>query len=158
MDSDLDIRIEESIALELNVSEIYSLFRDLFPRDAEFCQELVMEEKNHAALIRTGRDYFEPINKFPHHLLEGSLQELEDTNNYLRSLIQAFKETPPSREKAFQVALEIENSAGELHFQDFMEEKNNSKIDSIFKRLNNDDKDHALRISSYMEENGIPNQ
>ena len=36
-----------------------------------------------------------------------------------------------------------------------MNEKGNSKINEIFKQLNNDDKDHAKRISSYMKSYGI---
>ncbi len=49
----------------------------------------------------------------------------------------------------------IENSAGELHFQEFIKKEDNSAIHEIFMRLNADDKDHAKRISFYMEAHGI---
>jgi ferritin len=155
MNKDVTSLIEESINLELNVCDIYSFFHKLFPEDAEFWWELVFEEKNHAALIRSGKEYFEPVNKFPHNLLHHSLQNLKDTNSKLLSLIKNFENTPPSREEAFNIAFKIENSAGELHFQKFMDEEANSTTDKIFKQLNKDDKEHAMRIRSYMEKHGI---
>ena len=155
MNNDVTSLIDESINLELNVSDIYSLFHKLFPDDAEFWWKLLLEEKNHAALIQSGKEYFEPINKFPHNLLHHSLQNLKDTNSKLRALIKKFEKTPPSREKAFNIAFKIENSAGELHFQEFMDEETNSTTDNIFKELNKDDKDHAMRIRCYAEQHGI---
>ena len=155
MNNDVTSLIEESINLELNVSKLYTHFFKLFPDDAAFWWKLVVEEKNHAALIRSGKEYFEPLRKFPHDLLAPLLQILKDANSRLDSLIEKYEETPPSREEAFNIALKIEESAGELHFQKFMEKEANSATDNIFKELNKGDKDHAMRICRYMEEHGI---
>ena len=155
MNNDVTSLIEESINLELNVSKIYTHFYKLFPDDAAFWWKLVVEEKNHAALIRSGKEYFEPLRKFPHDLLAPLLQILKDANSRLDSLIKKYEETPPSREEAFNIALKIEESAGELHFQKFMDKEANSTTDNIFKELNKGDKDHAMRICRYMEEHGI---
>jgi len=155
MNNDVASLIEESINLELNVSDIYSLFYKVFPDDAEFWWKLVLEEKNHAALIRSGKEYFEPLGKFPYDLLAPVLQDLKDANSRLDSLIKKYEETSPSREEAFNIAFKIENSAGELHFQKFMDKEGNSKTDQIFKELNKDDKEHAMRIRCYMEKHGI---
>jgi ferritin len=158
MNNDITSLIEESINLELNVSKIYTHFYKLFPDDAAFWWKLVVEEKNHAALIRSGKEYFEPLRKFPHDLLAPLLQILKDANSKLDSLIKKYEETPPSREEALNIALTIEESAGELHFQKFMDKEANSATDNLFKELNKGDKDHAMRISRYMEEHGIPIQ
>jgi ferritin len=155
MNNDVTSLIEESINLELNVSKLYTHFFKLFPDDAAFWWKLVVEEKNHAALIRSGKEYFEPLRKFPHDLLAPLLQILKDANSRLDSLIEKYEETPPSREEAFNIALKIEESAGELHFQKFMDKEANSATDNIFKELNKGDKDHAMRICRYMEEHGI---
>jgi hypothetical protein len=155
MNNDVTSLIEESINLELNVSKLYTHFFKLFPDDAAFWWKLVVEEKNHAALIRSGKEYFEPLRKFPHDLLAPLLQILKDANSRLDSLIEKYEETPPSREEAFNIALKIEESAGELHFQKFMDKEANSTTDNIFKELNKGDKDHAMRICRYMEEHGI---
>jgi ferritin len=156
MKNDISALIEESINIELNVSEIYSLFHQLFQDDVEFWWKLLQEEKNHAKLIQSGQEHFEPIDMFPQNLLHRNLQDLKDTNSKLHSLIENIKNAPPSRSEAFNIALEIENSAGELHFQKFMSEDASSVIDEIFKRLNEEDKEHATRIRNYMKSNGIP--
>ena len=44
--------IDESILLELNISELYKVFNQAFPEDAYFWWQLSEEEENHAALIR----------------------------------------------------------------------------------------------------------
>lgn len=155
MNNDITSLLEESINLELNVSNLYSCFKVLFPDDAAFWWNLQIEEKNHAALIRSGKKFFEPLKKFPHDLLAPVLQSLKNTNSRLDFLIKKYDESPPSREETLNIALKIENSAGELHFQNFMDGKANSKIDDIFKELNKDDKDHAKRIRCYMEKHGI---
>ena len=155
MNNDIAALAEESINLELNVSEIYYLFHGFFPDDENFWWKLVQEEKDHAALIRGGIEEFEPIGKFPHEILSNSLQDLKETNKKIRSLLKQFKNIPPSRELAFNTALEIEASAGELHFQHFMDKETNSKIDELFQFLNRGDKDHAKRIRSYMKNNNI---
>jgi hypothetical protein len=147
--------IDESIKLELHVACLYFLFHGLFLGDADFWWKLTLEEKGHAALIRSGKEIFEPIGKFPHDLLAPGLEELIDTNNRLDALIEKFEETFPSREEAFNIAFEIEHSAGELHFQQFMDKKVDSEVDKIFKQLNRDDLDHAKRISSYMANRGL---
>jgi hypothetical protein len=147
--------IDESIKLELHVADLYYLFHDLFLEDAAFWWGLALEEKGHAALIRSGKENFEPFGKFPHDLLGPVLKELIDTNNILDSLIKKYEETSLSREEAFNIAFEIENSAGELHFQKFMKKTVGSNIDKIFRQLNKDDLDHAKRISSYMSSHGL---
>ena len=86
MNSDITALAEESINLELNVSEIYSLFHSCFADDANFWWKLALEEKDHAALIRGGIEEFEPIGEFPHEILSNSLQDLKETNKKLRSL------------------------------------------------------------------------
>ena len=158
MENDFISLIDESIKLELNVSDLYLLFFKLFPEDSDFWWKLVLEEKNHAALIRSGKEYFEPLKKFPRDLLANSLQKVKDTNRNLKSMIKKLESAAPLRQEAFNIALKLETSAGELHFQNFMNKEESLKIDDIFKQLNKDDKDHAMRISSYMEKHDIPLQ
>jgi len=155
MNKEFTALFDESVKLEHHVADLYFLFHELFLEDKAIWWQLALEERNHAALIRSGKEFFKPLGKFPHELLAPVLQHLKDTNSRLSSQIKKLKETSPSREEAFKIALEIENSAGELHYQKFMDRKVNSKLQDIFQQLNKDDKDHAKRISSYMESCGI---
>lgn len=155
MNEDLSLIIDESIQLELNVSELYRIFHAAFPEDADFWWKLCLEEENHAALIRSIKETFLPVGKFPEAIFCNSLENLKKHNTKLRSLIRKFRDNAPSREDALNIALEVEQSAGELHYQEFIEKKEKSRIEQIFEELNRDDKDHAKRIRSYMDDNGI---
>jgi hypothetical protein len=148
---------EEAMQLEYNVSKLYMIFRDTHPEDSDFWWQLVIEEGNHAALIKSGIEYFIPVGVFP----EGMFPEMEDmqqANAELQSLLEQYATDPPSRETAFNVALKTEMSAGEMHFQRTMTKTADSKILDLFQKLNEDDKDHAKRILAYMKENQIVSQ
>ena len=147
--------IDESIQLELNVSALYKIFHAAFPADADFWWELLIEEENHAALIRSIKEAFMPAGKFSDGMFLNSLEILKKHNQALCHLIREYRNAVPSREDAFKSALEVEQSACEIHFQKFIERKEKSRIEKIFEQLNRDDKDHVKRIRSYMEAYGI---
>ena len=46
-------------------------------------------------------------------------------------------------------------SVGEIHFQNAMHQPNESEILKAIQQLNNDDEDHARRIRTYMNANGV---
>ena len=48
----------EAIQLELNVAKLYMTFQTIFPQDDEFWWDLVIEEQNHASLLRSGVEFF----------------------------------------------------------------------------------------------------
>lgn len=152
---ELSLLFEESIKLELNAAGLYLAFCDAFPDDASFWKQLAEEERNHAALLQAGKDHFAPMGYFPEDLLSPSIRELKAANEAVAVLARKCLETPPSREDAFNAALKLEQSAGEIHFQHFMERKTSSKIDNIFQQLNDDDRDHVARLQAYMKDHGI---
>jgi hypothetical protein len=155
MDMELSLLLDESIELELNVADLYMIFHNTFAEDADFWWQLALEEKNHGALLRSGKEYFAPIGRFPVDLLSATLQELKEANTNLVTLVKQYRASPPSRETAFNVALKIEQSAGEIHFQEFMEKETESNLAGLFQQLNRDDKDHETRLRSYMEDHAV---
>ena len=44
--------IDESIQLELNISELYMIFNQAHTEDADFWRKLAEEELNHAEIVR----------------------------------------------------------------------------------------------------------
>jgi len=143
--------IDEAIQLELNAAEIYSIFSEAIPEDANFWATLAWEEKNHAAVLKTGKDVLMPMEQFPGEILPNVIQTLVDTNNWLNSLKEKFSELKPDRETAFAVAIKIESSAGEQHFQRVMEAPSDSNIIKILQELCEDDIHHLIRIREYMK-------
>lgn len=148
--------IEESIRLELNVAALYMLFFDQFPEDSEFWWKLVIEEKNHAALLKSIRDIFMEVTGIPEELFAESIEDLRKANSVVEESIRHFKDVMPTREKAFNAALSLEGTAGEVHFQGFMSADTDNSISRVFKQLNGEDRNHALRLREYMEATGIP--
>ncbi len=147
--------LDESINLEMNVSDLYQLFYVKFPVDANFWWQLSLEEVNHAALIRTINDIFLPEKFLPHKILQKHILDLQQLNQSIKERISRYKMNPPLRFEAFSYAYELENSAGEAHFEMFMSDSPESNVERIFQKLNGEDKNHARRIAEYMELNNI---
>ena len=154
MNTELEKLIDEAILLEMNVADIYDLFHRTFKQDSEFWWKLVMEEKNHAALLKTVKKMNDVDVIIPPELLPESITELQKTNQMIRQYMEE-TEARPNRARAFQIAYELENSAGELHYDSFMHADTSSIPGKLFKRLNGDDIDHARRIRQYMTQQGI---
>ncbi|HNX66394.1 MAG TPA: hypothetical protein PKH02_05890 [Bacteroidales bacterium] len=154
MAADLDNYLNEAIELELNVSDLYLLFYNLFPMDSNFWWNLTIEEKNHAALLKNLKDLYHVCHEFPEEIFSANIEELKNANKDIRENIDLFK-SHPSRRKAFEYAVHIEESAGEAHFQAFTESNELPDPFEVFRQLNMDDRNHAKRIQNYMLQNAI---
>lgn len=147
--------IDEAIRLELNMAELYMLFFRKFPGDSHFWWDLAMEEKNHAALLKTVKQMNISQVDIPRDLLPPGIEEVQSSNQKILQALDEFQITP-DRNRAFQFALMAENGAGELHYNTYMKNAPDSEITSIFKKLNGDDIDHAERIRQYIIDHQIP--
>jgi len=156
MNHGLEQFIDEAIRLELNAAEIYALFSEIIPEDADFWAGLSWEERNHAALLKTGRDVLLPLEQFPTEILPDFIQSIIETNQRLQSLKDLYARQLPDRQAAFAAALEIESSAGEMHFQKVMETPSGSEVVKILQDLCQDDIHHFRRIKEYMKNIGLP--
>lgn len=156
-DDDIDIYrlISESIALELHISELYSLFSSIFPDHSIFWQTLSQEEKNHASLIKSGEKVLLEKGLFPLDVISKNLDSLVKMNSVVTRILKYCKESRPSIEYAVSYAVLIEESAGEKNFQNAFEDKPESFGFALFSELNKNCKDHASRIRNYAEKKNI---
>ncbi|MBT8042521.1 MAG: hypothetical protein KJN67_05260 [Pontiella sp.] len=138
--------IEESIALEKNVAALYKIFSESVPEDADFWWQLHLEEKSHATLIRAAKDSFVRRGKFPFDLIANSVEELKSSNQRIAAMVGKFLANPPSRLEALEVAIALENEAGESHYNQFMDKEAKNPVEGVFQQLNRDDKEHETRI------------
>ena len=118
MDNDITAILDEAIKIELNISDLYHIFSEKFSADKDFWWQLVMEEKNHASLLLTGKEFLK-FKRFPKKLLPDSLAELKEVNKMILEIQQKFM-TDPDRIRAFEAAFQLENSTGEVHYQNYM--------------------------------------
>ena len=155
MDKKLSRILDETIRLELNVADLYLSFGQAFAEDKDFWLQLAVEEKNHAALLRSGK--LESLDKeqFPAKALTTNLDALIKVNKEIKALVKEHKRKPPSRASAFEIAIKVEESTGEIDFSCFMAQQADSLALKLFTRVNSEDKDHARRLRTYMREKGI---
>ena len=156
MNKKLSQIIDESIKLELNIAKIYKFFSDdTYPEDSDFWWKLGLEEEKHADLLASMRGTLLLLHQFPSEFLAPSVEMLYETNNKLISMFKGYNKKLCSRRMLFNIALEIEQLAGELHYQLAMETSPTSSIMKIFQEMNKCSKDHKNRIRTYMSEKGI---
>ncbi len=155
MKQTLEQLIDESIELELNVADVYTVFLNTFPEDYELWSRLVSEEEKHADLIQSMKSTFLLPHQFPSDLLVSSVEMLKKTNKRLVAIIKKYGRKPPLRESAFKIALDIERSAGEFNFHLAAEKLADSSIMKIFQTLNKGCRDHTEKINTYMDNKGI---
>ena len=144
--------IDQAIELENLVADLYMFFHEIFPEDADFWLKLFTEEKEHASLLKWSRDLLESTGEFPDEIMPSDITPLISAINKVKTCIRNFSTDKPTREKAFMAAIEIEESAGEVHFQEAMEKKADSTYLETLQKLNLEDRDHAERIRAYMKE------
>lgn len=137
--------LEESIILELKAGELYRLYSQLFPDDRDFWIRLSLEEMNHAALLKSARQFLN-IGKLPPEALYRNIDTLREINSRISQRIEQYRDVRPDECQAYAFAQELEMSAAEKHFQQIMESAGDERIFEIFRKLAGSDRDHAERI------------
>lgn len=143
--------LEEAIQLELNVSKLYIKYSSLNDIDYTFWYALALEEGNHASILKNILQSIDMI-KYKFSIGETELNELKETNVFIRQYIVMENIT---REEALSIALSLEETAGEIHYQQLIDEDIGDRIMEIFIKLNKEDEHHADRIREYASINGI---
>ena len=149
MPEDIISFIDMAIELELGAARLYNLFAQHCSEDFKFWIQLEMEEKNHAALLKAGKA-FAGVNKFPSSMIPENLTQMRESLRQIENGEKKFLENP-TRSRAFDIAFEIENSAVEMHYQQYMEAESDDDLAEIFKKLNRADSHHAERIKDYRD-------
>ncbi len=139
---------DEAIKMEINTAELYLLFSQTFPTDKLLWWTLNLEEINHASLLESEKLFY-TVNAFPNELFSDDFDELVKLNDSFALKIEEFKKNL-TRETAFTIALDIENSGIERNFQLLIENSTSNRAINLFKKLNRADKNHAKRIKDYM--------
>lgn len=146
---------ETLILLEQKVAQLYLQFHHGYKEDSNFWWNIVLEEENHAAMIKTLKKISQSTGMFPEYLLDTNLSEVKEFINKIDEFLFEFESSKVTRETAFRFAYNIENSASEFHYQKYAESHSDSKIKDLFDKLNAADKNHAQRILEYAKENQI---
>ncbi len=149
MSTDFKELLETSIELEIIMSDLYSLFNDIFPEDSDFWWDLSFEEKNHASLLESMRTCLTK-GLLPEEAIFRNIETMKEVKSHIRTLISKYKKSTPSYEDAYYEAVKLESSASELHHHLMMTKDSDSDIIKIFQSLNDADENHAKKISDFI--------
>ena len=92
--------LDQFIGLELSVADLYTLFYNTFPEDEKFWWTLLLEEKNHAALIRSIKHLISLFDESQHPIFSCSLDKLKETRARIAAMIADYQTNPPTRREA----------------------------------------------------------
>jgi rubrerythrin len=140
----------EAINLELNMSKLYLKFSNINNTDYIFWYSLSVEEGGHAAILKNILSAIDMI-EYNFNITDIELNDLKNTNDNIDVILS----NTYNRYDAFNIAMSLENSAGEIHYQKLIDSNIDDKIMKVFLKLNKDDNEHANRILDYMTTHNI---
>lgn len=147
MENEKNIIMKEAVQIELNMCDLYLLYKDLFPEDREFWKKIAKEEKEHASILDL---LLELPDLMPTDLLYFNKGDMKNLNKKIKEAKDQYKDTPPTKQEAYQFAIDLENAAFELHYQKLMDKEPCTNTVSTLQKLNHGDKDHADRIQTLL--------
>ena len=153
MTSDVTARCEESIRLEENVSALYQLYSSIYSEDKEFWWTLHLEEDGHAAILTSLTRSHLPYGRFPRELLVLDIDDLRETNRKVEAALHTWAEAPPPAAEAYQFAVEVEDSVGEMTLQEAVSDEPTSDTMRLVQDVIGDSTEHAARIRQLIAQN-----
>jgi len=148
--------IDLSIDLEYGIGKIYYIFHKNFPDDSEFWLQISKEENGHASILKNAKDLLF-VDKFPIELILKSKKEIKNTLTEIKKIINYININNITVEDAFNIALKLEDSAAEKHYELFMNIATDDKIKKLFQKLNDEDKNHYNRLLEYKKIKDLKN-
>lgn len=151
MKIDAHLDLEKLKQLELLVADLYLFFATQFPPDREFWLELHYEEISHAGIIdgREKRPFVPYENCAEEFRID--IQAIDMIIQRVVNLQQEYNTSPPTRVEAFLTAIQIEQAAGEFHFENTVAPSACHARQSLYQVLGREDHSHAHRIAQRMK-------
>jgi rubrerythrin len=155
MNRELSERIEACVAVELLAAEIYLILADSFPAERDFFMDLCQQEQEHADILTIGMG-FQRVGEVPDYIVPESFLRIYETFKLARDIKKKLENEKVSLKGALSMALELEDSIAERHFQDiFSHAESDSYIINKLKTLQSDSKRHADKIKDFMKSKNL---
>jgi rubrerythrin len=140
--------VDESIKYELDVYNLYTIFKETLIHDADFWKKIADEELNHAYILRKSKSLFEENAELLNMISIQDIKKVNECRNLFKHFIVDFKKNPTLK-TACEIAISIENSLVENNYQKFMNSLQDNDLIKILQKLNGEEKDHIKRIQEY---------
>ncbi len=143
--------VEALINLEICVAGLYRQFSGLFEEDQAFWQRLAAEEEAHAQILRNNRTIILEHLRLPASRLKGLVSSFELIAKRIVELSQEYQKEKPDKSEAYVAAIQLEQSAGEIHFQEITSCLKDTQVKCMFEKFNQADQDHTRRIRNRLK-------
>ena len=152
MSNPISTMVNALVQLENSVGRLYAQFALSFPEDHAFWELLAAEEANHACILEALTEFDANAGELSRFFPEPVKDSILAVNKKLEGLLRNISHTRISREEALNIGIQIEESAGETHFQNMSIADTPSRIVATFQLLVSADKDHAERLKNYLRQ------
>ena len=115
----------------------------------------MLEEIKHGRLLRTELENLSKAEILTEEAIPPDLDALLIQGSSIADLFLDLQESPPTRTRAFAIALALENSLSERHYQSSMHVDPVAPARCLLESLDRDEKGHAKKIEHYAERHGI---
>lgn len=147
--------IKECVSQELLVAEFYLLFAQLFGEDREFWLGIMHEEIRHGSLLQTELENLCRAGILTEEAIPPDLDALLLEGSSMTNLFLDLQESPPTRARAFAIALALENSLSERHYRSRTHADPAAPARRLLESIDQDEKDHVKKIECHAARHGI---
>ena len=146
------IAMRRLVELELAVAALYNLFADRYIEDREFWLCLKDEEIQHARLLKQVETDQKGSPDDVCIASPVSSDVVDIMIAQIHTLLNDIDSQVLSRKEVSFIALQLEQSAGEFHYQAVASAFNQKQDNALLSQLLEDDVDHAKRIRNYLHQ------
>jgi rubrerythrin len=141
--------LTEMIMVERNAAALYRLFAERFKEDSKFWQKIGAEEEKHAELLQSGV-LFLALDMLPDVVLIDEIDLLRHTNASIAQITKRYADAMPPKREAYNYAIQMEKSLGEKFFQELLRMKFAPEVVALWQRLGEESVDHSSRIATLL--------
>jgi rubrerythrin len=142
------------IAVEAMTAEIYHAFSRLFPQVKDFWYDLALSEENHTNILLLAAGLHRAGTQ-TEDIAPRSLYQVQETFTLVSDSKKRVGTNNLSIKEAFEMALQIENSTGEIYFQQVITQQTDSEVILGLRELLVDEQLHNIKIQSFMKTHGL---
>jgi hypothetical protein len=142
------------ISIEAMTAEIYHSLSGLFPQVRDFWYDLALSEENHTNILLVAAGLHR-AGILTEYIVPPSLPRIHETFTLVSNSKKKVEADNFSLKDAFEMALEIENSTGEIYFQEVITRQTDSKVILELRKLLIDEQLHNVKIMSFMKTHGF---
>lgn len=134
--------------LELSLALLYSQLAIESPKDKKFWLQMSREEESHARIIEKSTRIFSKDSRYT-SINIAIINRMKNFIARIKDDAEEIKKSSISRKAAFNLAMEYEQSAIELHYHNILGEIKTKEINKLLSSLQNMDKLHFSRLLEY---------